>query len=142
MGQLLVVDDSPTIRKVVELTFRSTPWSVNFAASGRDGIRLASRDLPDVILLDVVLSDMRGLDVCAQLAKDPQARSVPIVLMSAKNASVRQQFDPYPSVVDFVQKPFTAEDLMARIRKAQERSASSIPSSCFALTGRTHSWPV
>jgi CheY-like chemotaxis protein len=120
VSHLLVVDDSPTIRKLVELTFRGSSWTLDFAACGRDGIRLAGRNAPDVILLDFVLPDMRGLEVCAKLAGDEETRSIPIVLMSAKDESVRQLFKPYASVVDFVPKPFTAEDLAARVCTAVE----------------------
>lgn len=116
--RLLVVDDSPTIRKVVELTFRGAGFSLDYAASGREGIDAALGTPPDVVLLDFVLPDMRGLDVCARLAADERTRDVPILILSAKDESVRRLFAPYPSVVDFVKKPFTGDDLLARVRTA------------------------
>ncbi|HVH43132.1 MAG TPA: response regulator [Labilithrix sp.] len=118
MGHLLVVDDSPTIRKLVELTFRSTPWTVDFASSGREGISMARSGQPDIVLLDFVLPDMRGVEVCAMLAKEPRTQSTQVILMSAKDESIRQLFKPYPSVVDFVPKPFSSEELLARVRTA------------------------
>jgi CheY-like chemotaxis protein len=132
MSHLLVVDDSPTIRKLVELTFRTTSWTVDFAPSGAEGIRLASYNTPDVILLDFVLPDMRGLDVCAKLAGDARTRKVPIVLMSAKDESIKKLFSAYPSVVGFVPKPFTPEDLAARVRAAAPAAGPSArPASRF-----------
>lgn len=118
MNRLLVIDDSPTIRKLVELTFRGSQWAVDFACSGGEGVERARQNLPDMILLDFVLPDMRGLDVCNRLSSDASTSGIPIVLMSAKDESIRHLFRSYPSVVDFVPKPFTPEELVARVRTA------------------------
>jgi CheY-like chemotaxis protein len=116
--RLLVVDDSPTVRKLVELTFRSSEWTVGFAANGADAIRLATSHGPRLILLDVVLPDIPAVEVCDRLANDPRTENIPVVLMSAKDKAVRRSFAQYGSVVDFIQKPFTPADLDACLRSA------------------------
>jgi DNA-binding response OmpR family regulator len=116
MQRLLVIDDSPTIRKVVELTFRRTSWEVVFAGSGAEGVSLATGQPPSLILLDYVLPDMRGLDVCSRLAADPRTARVPILLVTAKAEDIKRLFEPYPSVVGFIKKPFTSDELLARVR--------------------------
>jgi CheY-like chemotaxis protein len=137
-AQLLVVDDSPTVRKLVELTLRTTPWTASFAANGAEAIRMARAQSPQAILLDVVLPDMQALDVCADLARSPQTEGIPIILMSAKDETCRRSFSRYSSVVDFIHKPFTPIDLAARIRTAfsREKVATSDPP---VMAGR---WPA
>jgi len=62
--RLLVIDDSLTIRKLVELSFRTTSFVLDFATSGAEGVAKAAQSAPDVILLDCVLPDMKSADVC------------------------------------------------------------------------------
>src|SRR5688572_14666210 len=138
-GHLLVVDDSPTVRKLVELTFRSTNWTITFAGSGAEAISRAAATSPSVILLDVVLPDMPALDVCHRLSVDPRTEHIPVVLMSAKDETVWRQFSRYESVVDFIQKPFTPTDLSARLKAAlagRDKPAASTPPT---MGGR---WPA
>lgn len=118
--KLLVIDDSLTIRKLVELSFRESNDSLEFAASGSEGIERALAQPPTAILLDYILPDMRGTDVCAQLANDERTAGVPIVVMTAKSAQVKPEFDVYSSVKDFITKPFAAEDVVTRVRAAAE----------------------
>jgi len=115
--RLLVIDDSPTIRKLVELSFNNTEWLVEFAATGRDGVDRARARPPSVILLDFILPDMRGSDVCERLNADPRSAETPIIVMSAKQDDVRELFAGFASVADFVGKPFTAGDIVARVNR-------------------------
>lgn len=114
--RLLVIDDSLTIRKLVEISFRDTGLAMDFASSGREGVRKAKASPPTLILLDYVLPDMKGVDVCARLAESEETANLPIVLMTAKGAEIREQFRPYGSVLDFISKPFGAADIKERIQ--------------------------
>jgi CheY-like chemotaxis protein len=120
--RLLVIDDSLTIRKLVEISLRATGWNVAFASNGASGVARAITESPDLILLDYVLPDMRGIDVCVQLAASSRTGSIPIVLMTGKAEKVRGEFAEYSTVVDFVGKPFAPHDLIAKIASALERS--------------------
>ena len=83
---VLVIDDSPTIRKLVELSLRAGDHAVDFARTGREGVDHARQSPPDVILLDYVLPDMKGTDVCRELAIDARSADVPVIVMSGKGA--------------------------------------------------------
>src|ERR1043166_7449851 len=122
--RLLVVDDSATLCELVELSFSRTGWTTEFASSGREGIAKAAERSPDVILLDYVLPDMRGTDVCAHLARDPHTAHTPIIVMSAKDASVRDLFRAFSSVVDLVTKPFEASEIVACVNRHLARVRS------------------
>lgn len=115
---VLVIDDSPTVRKLVEISLRGRALQPYFAETGSAGIRHATTLAPSVILLDFVLPDMTGVDVCRALAADARTRSIPVLVVTAKHERTRAEFQPFPSVIDFVAKPFSGPDLVARIERA------------------------
>jgi CheY-like chemotaxis protein len=123
---VLVIDDSATIRKLVEMSLRGTAFHVHFSASGADGVALARRVLPAAILLDCVLPDATGMQVCRQLAAEPHTRAIPILLVSAKPESVRAEFAGCDAVVDFIPKPFSGPDLVKRLRRALAMSTAEV----------------
>lgn len=119
---VLVIDDSATVRKLVEISLRGRSLRPHFADSGGDGIRRATQLAPAAILLDFVLPDMTGVDVCRALAADIRTRSIPVLVVTAKPERMRAEFEPFPAVVDFITKPFAGPDLIARIDRAIERA--------------------
>lgn len=121
---VLVIDDSATVRKLVEISLRGRPLRPHFADSGSEGIRCAAALAPSAILLDFMLPDMTGVDVCRALAADPRTQSIPILVVTAKHERVRGEFQPFPAVVDFIGKPFAPPDLIARI----DRAIAGVPS--------------
>jgi CheY-like chemotaxis protein len=134
--RLLVIDDSLTIRKLVELSLKTTDWITEFAASGLEGIAKATASVPDVILLDFVLPDMRGTDVCAELARDARTSWTPVLVMSAKNENVRELFQAYPAVADFIGKPFKAQEILSRIDRIA--SPRGLPSDAPAASASSN----
>ena len=122
-ARILLVDDSPTIRKLVELAFRPTGFVLEFAATGRVGVARALEFAPDVILLDFMLPDMRGVDVCARLSLEDATRKTPVVVMSAKE-ELQALFAQYAAVAAILPKPFTTEQLVGSVRAIVDRDAA------------------
>jgi two-component system, chemotaxis family, chemotaxis protein CheY len=121
MRRVLAIDDSLTIRKLLEMALGRAGYTLDLASTGQEGIQRAIRTPPDLILLDYVLPDMKGLDVASALWRDERTAAVPVVVMSAKSNDLRPLFRELPSVVEFVGKPFTPSaivflvaDLLAR----------------------------
>lgn len=112
---VLVVDDSATVRKLVEISLRGSTLRPHFAATGAEALRRAASLLPAAILLDFVLPDTTAVEVCRALAADPRTELTPILIVTAKHERARSEFLRFPSVVDFIGKPFSPPDLMARI---------------------------
>ena len=106
---VLVIDDSPTILKVVQLVLTRAGYRVQTAADGEAGIDAARAARPDLILLDFVMPRMNGYQVCRELADDPELKNVPIVLMSAKGDQVGERFVKVMGIVDYITKPFSPE---------------------------------
>jgi len=121
---LLVIDDSPTVRKLIEISLRGRSLRPHFADTGSEGLRCATALAPSAILLDFMLPDMTGVDVCRALAADARTQTIPILVVTAKHERTRSEFQPFPAVVDFIGKPFAASDLIARIERAIAGPAS------------------
>lgn len=111
--RVLAVDDSLTIRKALELILIPAGHDVTFAASGAEALEQAQQAPPGVILLDFILPDMRGSEVCRQLRDDPRTAHVPVVLISARGAEIQQAYHDAPNVVRYLPKPFAPEDVLA-----------------------------
>ena len=120
MTRILVVDDEPGLRRALALNMRARSYDVELAVDGRSALDMAARLRPDVVVLDLGLPDMEGLDVIAGLRG---WSAVPIVILSAR-------VEPHDVVAaldagadDYVTKPFGMDVLLARVRAAVRRSA-------------------
>src|SRR4051812_2593674 len=112
---ILVVDDSPTILKLVQLVLTKSGYRVATASSGEAGLLLAHEDPPGLILLDYLMPDMNGDDVCRAMSADTVLCNVPVVVMSAREGDVGERFARMPNVVDHITKPFSPDALLAVI---------------------------
>ena len=116
-ARILVADDSVTIQKVVELTFSKEDFVLEQARSGDEAIRKAKESRPDLVLLDLVMPDMSGYDVCAALRTDPALRSVPIILLAGTFESFDPQRAAQAGANDFVTKPFESQTLVGKVKQ-------------------------
>jgi CheY-like chemotaxis protein len=114
--RILVIDDSPTIVRVVQLVLTKAGFQVESAADGEAGLAAARAHRPDVILLDFVMPKMNGYQVCRELAADPALREIPVVLMSAKGDQVGERFVKVMGIVDYITKPFSPEAITAVVQ--------------------------
>src|SRR3954471_7066887 len=114
--RVLVIDDSPTITKVVQLVLTKAGYDVHTAADGEAGLVAVRSDRPDVILLDFVMPKMNGYQFCRELTADPKLRDIPVVLMSAKGDQVGERFVKVMGIVDYITKPFSPEAITAVVQ--------------------------
>lgn len=116
-GELvLVIDDSPTITKVVQLVLTKAGYQVQTAPDGEAGLAAVRAQHPDVILLDFVMPRMNGYQFCRELVADPALRDIPVVLMSAKGDQVGERFVKVMGIVDYITKPFSPEAITAVVQ--------------------------
>ncbi|MDX2167224.1 MAG: response regulator [Deltaproteobacteria bacterium] len=125
--RVLAVDDSLTIRKALELILTPAGHAVTFAASGAEALASARQSPPDVILLDFILPDLRGSEVCRALREDPATAAIPVVLISARGAEIEQAYRDLPNVVRYLGKPFAPEDVLAVVAEARAVDAAAAP---------------
>ncbi|MBW2530572.1 MAG: response regulator, partial [Deltaproteobacteria bacterium] len=128
---VLVIDDSPTILKVVQLVLTKAGFTVTTAPDGDEGIEEARRQPPDVILLDFVMPRLNGYQVCQALHDEDNLKDVPVILMSAKGDQVGDRFVKVMGIVDYITKPFSPEAITGIVRhtidKYRRRGDASDP---------------
>ena len=113
---VLVVDDDPVIVKLLQVNFEMEGYQVITAADGEEGLNRAREDMPDVMLLDVMMPKMNGLDVARVLKGDDATSGIPIVLLSAKAQAADVQAGR--NVADeYITKPFDPLELLDRVSK-------------------------
>ncbi len=124
-SSILVIDDSPTILKVVELVLTKAGYRVRTALDGEDGIRQAMQEKPHLILLDFVMPRLNGYQVCRALGDSIDLRDVPVVLMSAKGDQVGERFVKVMGIVDYITKPFSPEAITAVVEHTLDKARRS-----------------
>jgi len=122
MGRILVIEDEPALLKVLDYNLKLAGHEVFLAPRGAEGIRLAHEHHPDVILLDIMLPDVQGTDVCRSLSMSPDTRDVPIVIVSARGDEVDRVVGFELGAVDYVVKPFSVRELLLRVQAILRRS--------------------
>jgi CheY-like chemotaxis protein len=120
---VLVIDDSPTILKVVQLVLTKAGFQVATAPDGEAGVSSAREKRPDLILLDFVMPRMNGYQVCRTLSADEKLKDVPVVLMSAKGDQVGERFVKVMGIVDYITKPFSPEAITAVVQHTIQKFA-------------------
>jgi two-component system KDP operon response regulator KdpE len=125
-ARILVVDDEPNILSTLAPLLRSRGYDVSTAMSGRSAIEIVEREKPDLIVLDLGLPDMDGVDVCRTIR---EGGNVPIVVLSARGAEDDKVRALDLGADDYVTKPFGADELLARIRAALRRVDAPAPAS-------------
>ena len=113
---VLIIDDEYDIRAVAQLTLKAVGgWDVSIAASGTEGLAKAADGQPDVILLDVMMPDMDGIETFQALQANPATQSIPVILMTAKVQAADQRRFADLGVVGIISKPFKAMRLPRQI---------------------------
>lgn len=122
MARVLVIEDEADLRDVLAYNLTQAGHQVALASNGRDGLRLASEKRPDVVLLDLMLPDMPGTEVCRAL-RATTAPSSRIVMLTAKGEEIDRVLGFELGADDYVTKPFSVRELLLRIKGLLRRSA-------------------
>jgi len=132
---VLVIDDEESIIDLIKLGLKYEGFEVVAASTGEEGIAAAQRTNPVFIILDWMLPDMDGLEVCRLLRSNPTTREIPILLLTAKGEVVNRVEGLNTGADDYLTKPFNFEELVARIRAILRRlNHSSTAQSSQVLT--------
>ncbi len=112
---VLVVDDDPVIQGLLRVNFEMEGYEVIVAGDGVEGLERARSERPDVVILDVMMPRMDGLEVARQLKADPATAPIPIVLLSAKAQQIDVRAGGAAGADAYVTKPFDPLDLLRRV---------------------------
>ena len=120
-SKILLVDDEIDTLLPLKLSLEAEDYLVLGASNGFEALELAKTNIPDLILLDIMMPGMDGYEVCAQLKKDPVMRNIPVIMLTAKDA-VREKVKGLDiGADDYVTKPFNLNELKARIKSVMRR---------------------
>jgi two-component system, OmpR family, response regulator MprA len=122
---VLVIDDAENIVEFIKLGLKYEGFEVEVAANGPDGLVAAQRIDPDLVILDLMLPGMDGLEVCRQLRSNPITRDVPILMLTAKDEVRDRVTGLEVGADDYLTKPFSFEELVARIHAVLRRQRRS-----------------
>ena len=119
--QILVVDDEASIRELLSFNLKKNGYSVETAADGREALAKAAG--MDLVLLDIMLPEVDGLEVCRRLKADPQTSGIPIIMLTAKAEEIDRVLGLELGADDYVVKPFSMRELLARVKAVLRRFA-------------------
>ena len=124
-AKIVVIEDEADIQDVLEYNLRREGFDVVTADNGRDGLRTIAQEKPDLVLLDLMIPEVDGLDVCRTLKSEATTRSIPIIMVTAKSEESDVVLGLGLGADDYVQKPFSPRELVARVRAVLRRGAST-----------------
>lgn len=114
--RVLVVDDEPYIGRIIQLKLEDGPYDVEVVLDGRSALALLRADDPiDVLLLDIMMPHMSGLEVLAEMRQLPHRRDTPVIMLTGKGQEADRERAATLGATDFLTKPFSPKKLLARI---------------------------
>ena len=120
--KILVVDDEAVLVETIAYNLEQAGYQVTTAADGASALLAAHRETPDLIILDIMLPEMDGLEVCRQLRRESNTSTTPIMMLTAKGDEIDKVVGLEVGADDYVTKPFGRRELLARVRALLRRS--------------------
>jgi two-component system cell cycle response regulator len=118
MKRILVIDDLPENVFMLQDRLENEGYEVVTAYDGKTGIAKATSDMPDLILLDVMMPEMTGIEVCKTLKQDPATADIPIIIVTAKSGADDAKEGLEAGAFDYIKKPFEKLEMLARVNSA------------------------
>ena len=119
--KLLITEDEADLARTLEYNFRQAGFDVTTTSRGREALRLAATQPPDLVLLDLMLPDLSGTEVCKQLKADPKTRHIPVIMVTARGEEVDRIVGFELGADDYVTKPFSVRELILRAKAVLRR---------------------
>ena len=114
---ILVADDEPSILLSLQFLLQKAGYEVRLAHNGEEVLQAVEQSTPDLLLLDAMMPQRDGYDVCQTIRADPRWTSLPIIMLTANSRDVERQKGMALGATDYVTKPFSTRDLVATVRK-------------------------
>jgi two-component system, OmpR family, phosphate regulon response regulator PhoB len=122
VGRILIVDDEEDLVRLVSYNLARAGFELLSADNGRDALKLAQRERPDVMILDLMLPDLSGVHVCQRLKQDPETKSIPIIMLTARSSETDRIAGFEAGADDYVVKPFSPRELVLRVKALLART--------------------
>ena len=122
---ILVIEDEPDILELIQFNLESEGFKVITSGTGKEGYRLAGERSPDLIVLDLMLPDISGIEVCRLLRQEAKTRNLPIIMATARDREADVVLGLELGADDYITKPFSVRELSARVRAVLRRAEPS-----------------
>lgn len=120
-ANVLIIDDEPDLVELLKYNLAKEGYNVEFAFNGFDGIKVSEVFKPDLIILDIMLPDINGYEVCKRMKRKDSLSAVPVIFLSAKQEEVDKILGFESGAEDYISKPFSVNELLARVRTILKR---------------------
>jgi two-component system, OmpR family, phosphate regulon response regulator PhoB len=128
-AKILIVEDDPDIQELLHFNLEKAGYQTFRAEIGEQGFLLAQKHSPDLVLLDLLLPGMDGLEVCRRMKRDPALQHIPIIMVTAKGEEMDRVVGLELGADDYVVKPFSIREIILRIQKLLDRQEKQGPPS-------------
>ncbi|MFQ5951840.1 MAG: response regulator [Candidatus Omnitrophota bacterium] len=118
--KILIIDDEPSVVKMVEFRLKKDGFDVITAQNGAEGLEKAKAESPDIILLDILMPEMDGHETLLRLKDSAETRSIPVIMLTAKGQIEDIERSSKEGAMDYISKPYDPVVLLSKIRKALE----------------------
>ena len=125
--KILIVEDEKDIMEMIRYNLEKANYGITSAFKGRDAVSLAKKNRPDLIILDIMLPDMDGFDVCRQLKENDITKGIPIIMLTARAQEADKVAGLELGADDYMTKPFSPRELVARIKAVLRRGEVNVP---------------
>jgi two-component system, OmpR family, phosphate regulon response regulator PhoB len=127
MQRVLICDDEPDLAALVELNLKDAGFAVEVAHTGEEALSVARQTRPDLVLLDLMLPDISGSEVCRRLKGDPLTAGVPVMMLTARSEEPDRVSGFEAGADDYVTKPFSVRELVLRVKAVLRRQGPAVP---------------
>jgi two-component system phosphate regulon response regulator PhoB len=138
--KILIIEDDRDIAELVEYNLKEERFQVEVCANGQKGLAKAQKNPPDLIVLDLMLPDLGGIEICKALKQDSKLRSIPVLMLTAKGEEVDRIVGFEVGAEDYITKPFSPRELVLRVKAVLKRTQSkdAMPGHRPATFGKLH----
>jgi DNA-binding response OmpR family regulator len=119
--KIIIVEDEPDILEVIEYNLTRNGYDVSSARDGEQGLSKIKREAPDLVLLDLMLPGLDGIEICRRLKSDPATSSIPVIMVTAKTEDSDVVLGLGIGADDYIKKPFSPAELVARVKAVLRR---------------------
>lgn len=123
--KILVVDDEKDLQELLAYNLKREGYTVSLAGDGAAALGIIDKEPPDLVLLDIMLPGVQGLDVLRRLRSNPETQSVPVILLTAKSEELDKILGLELGADDYVTKPFSPREVIARVKAVLRRSSAA-----------------
>ncbi|MFH1728080.1 MAG: response regulator [Pseudomonadota bacterium] len=115
--KILIVDDEPDFIKILKIRLEHAGYEIFEAANGLEGLEILKTEIPDLILLDVMMPDMNGYQFCRKVKSNEKTEHIPIIMVTAKAQESDKYWGLETGAVDYITKPYESSEMLEKIKK-------------------------